>query len=161
MAERLSEVTSLPRNMPLLILTGFAKCSVTDFVGPFDLMLNTEKVIQLDNYGDRHENRKFLERVKEITLLASNSFHSLNISNQWKIPSNLQHDMTNGKCPCENCSGKHYAPDFSHPRDKVKIKKAKEERADSRGDSGRSDRRQSDRKNWRKSNYNKDGDRNY
>ena len=137
MAERLSEVTSLPRNMPLLILTGFAKCSVTDFVGPFDLMLNTEKVIQLDNYGDRHENRKFLERVKEITLLASNSFHSLNISNQWKIPSNLQHGMTNGKCPCDNCSGKHYAPDFSHPRDKVKIKKAKEERTYFRGGDGR------------------------
>ena len=46
MVERFSEVPSLPRYMPFLIITGFAKFSVPEFVGPFELMLNTERVIQ-------------------------------------------------------------------------------------------------------------------
>ena len=46
-AEQLAEVPALPRYAPLLVLTGFTKCSVPEFVGPFKLMLNTERVIQL------------------------------------------------------------------------------------------------------------------
>ena len=34
--------------------------------------------MQLDNDGDRHDASKFLERVKKITILAINSFYSLN-----------------------------------------------------------------------------------
>ena len=48
-SECLAEVPALPRDTPLLILTGFTKCSVTEFIGTFELMLNTERVIQLDN----------------------------------------------------------------------------------------------------------------
>ena len=69
-------------------------------------MLSTERVIQLDNDGDRHDDIKFLERVKKLTLLASNSFHSLKISNQWNIPSNHRHEISKGKFPCDNCGGK-------------------------------------------------------
>ena len=45
--ERSEEVPELLRDTPLPILTGFIKCSVTEFVGPFELMLNTERVNQL------------------------------------------------------------------------------------------------------------------
>ena len=101
---------------------------MTYFVGPFELMLNTDRSIQLDNDGGRHYNIKFLERVKKLTLLASKSFHSLNVSNQWNISSNHRHGMANGKGPCDNCGVEHYNLDFSHACDKVNIKKAKEER---------------------------------
>ena len=74
--ERLTEVPELPRDMPLLILTGTTKCSVPKFFGKFELMLNTERIIQLENEGDRHDDMKLLKRAKKLTMLASNSFHS-------------------------------------------------------------------------------------
>ena len=80
--ERLAEVQALSRGTPLLILNGFTKCSVTEFFGILELMINTERVIQLYNDGDRHDNRKCLERATKLTILASNSFHYLNVSNQ-------------------------------------------------------------------------------
>ena len=110
--ERMSDVLALPKDTPLLVLTGFTKRSVLEFVGQFKLMLNTKSVIKLENDGDRHYNRKFLEKVKKITLLASNSFHSLNISNQWNIPYNHRHVMAKRKFPCDNCDGEHCDPDF-------------------------------------------------
>ena len=57
--------------------------------------------------------------VKKLTILESKSFHSLNVSNQW-------YGMAKGKFPCDTCGGEHYAPNFLHPRDKAKIKKAKQ-----------------------------------
>ena len=72
--------------------------------------------------------------------------------------------MAKGKVPCDNCDGEHYSPDFPHPRDKAKIKNAKEERA-ARTDSGGCNGgcgggsgggRQGDRKKW--SNDKKVGD---
>ena len=56
--ERLEEVPVLPRGMSMLILTCFTNCSVPEFVGPFGLMLNTGRVIQLDNGVDRHDEMK-------------------------------------------------------------------------------------------------------
>ena len=50
----------------------------------------------MENDGDRHDDRKFLERLKKLTLLASNSVHSLNISNHWNIPYNHRHVMSKG-----------------------------------------------------------------
>ena len=99
-------------------------------------MLNTERVIHLENDGDRHNDNKCLERLKKLTLLASNSFHSLNVSKHLKIPYNHWHVMAKGKVPCYNCGVEHHSPDFLHPRDRDKIKKAKEERADCRGGVG-------------------------
>ena len=57
----------------------------------------------MDNDGDSHDNIKCLERVKKLTLLASNSFHYLNVSNQWNILSNYQNGTAKGKGPCNNC----------------------------------------------------------
>ena len=98
-AERLVEILALPRDTPLIVLTGFTRFSVLKFVGPFVFMLNTESFIQLDNYGDRHDNSKFLKRVKKLTLLASNSFNYLKVYNQWNIQSSHWHGMANGKSP--------------------------------------------------------------
>ena len=44
-----------------------------EFVGPFELMINTERVIKLENDGDRNDERKCLERAKKLNMLASNS----------------------------------------------------------------------------------------
>ena len=46
-AERLAEEPELPRDTPLLLITGFTKCSVSDFVDPFEFIINTERFIQL------------------------------------------------------------------------------------------------------------------
>ena len=165
-AGRLADVPELPRYTPLIIFTGFTKCSVTDFFGAFEFMLNTEKFIQLDNDGDRHDESKCLERVNNLTLLASKFFHYLHISNHWNIPSNHRHGIAKVKGPCDNCNGEHYSPDFPHPRDEAKIKNAKEECAVFRGGGGQNGGvgsgcgggRQGDHKKW--INDNKDGDKN-
>ena len=68
-------------------------------------MLNTERVIQLENDGYEHDDRKCLDSVKNIYMLESNSFHSLNVSNNWNIPSNHWHGMDKGKVLCDNCGG--------------------------------------------------------
>ena len=78
---------------------------MAEFFGPFELMLNYERVVKLENEVDMNDDRKFLERVKKITLLASNSFHSLNVSNHWNIPYNHRHGMAKVKVPCDNCDG--------------------------------------------------------
>ena len=131
-------------------------------------MLNIERVIQLDNDGDSNNVIKFLERVKNITILASNYFNPLNVSNEWNIPSNNQHGMAKEKLPCNNCGGGHFSLDFLHPCDKDKIKKAIEEHTDcKRGGGcgigcggGSGDRRQIYHKKWSNRNDNKDVDRN-
>ena len=73
--------------------------------------------------------------------------------------------MSKGKVLCDNCGSEHYAPDFPHPCDKAKIKKAKEDLTACRGGGGGGGGhvvgRQSDRKKCSKNNYNKDGDINY
>ena len=117
MSDCLAEVPELTRDTPLLILTGFTKCSVPEFLGTFELILNTERVIQLENNGDMHDDRKCLEMMKELIMLESNSFHFLNVSNNWNITSNHRNGMSNGKSPCDNCGGEHYSPDLPHPRD--------------------------------------------
>ena len=147
---------------PLLVLARFSNCSVPEFFNPLELMLNTERFVYLENNGDRRDIRKCLERVKNLTLLASNSFHSLNVSNQLNIPSNNQYDIDKRKGQCDNCSGEHYAPYFPHSRDKAMIKKATEKRTACRGGSGSGCGRgggcQCDRKKWIKRNDNRDGD---
>ena len=71
--------------------------------------------------------------MKKLTLLASNYFHYLNVSNHWDILCNHWHSMAKGKGPRDNCSGEQYSPDFLNPHDKAKVKKAKEKRAALRG----------------------------
>ena len=91
----------------------------------------------MENDGDRHDDRKFLERVKKLILLASKSFHSLNVFNHWNIPSYHGHVMAKVKGSFDNCGREHYSPDCPYPHDESKIKKAEEERAARRGGGGR------------------------
>ena len=123
--------------MPLLVLTSFTKCIVQDYVGPFELVLNTDRVIQLDNDGDGHDDKKYLGRVNKLTLLVSNSLKYSKFSNHWNTPSNHRKGVTKGKVPCDDCDGEHYSPDFLHTRDKAKMNKGKEERAACRDSGGR------------------------
>lgn len=104
-AERLAEVSDLPRDTPLQVLTGFTKCSVPEFAEPFKLMLNTERVKQMSSYAGSHSDQACLSTLRKLCLLASNSFNSLNVSNQWNIPANHRHGMSKGKGPCDNCGG--------------------------------------------------------
>ena len=60
----------------------------------------------MENDWDRRDNRKCLERMKHLTLLASNYLYSLNVSNQWNGPYNHWHGMDKGKGPCNNCAVK-------------------------------------------------------
>ena len=110
---------------------------MTEFVGPFELILNTYRIVQFDNYLDRHDYSKCFERVKKLTLLSSNSFRYLNVSNRCNIPYNHWHEMVKEKFSCDNCCGEHYYPYYLHPRDDNKIKKAKEYCAACRGGGGR------------------------
>jgi len=129
-ADRLAEAGALPRDTPLNLMTGFTKYSVPEFVGPFTLLLNTERVQQLENSAERHNNAQCLQRVRSLPLLAKKSFHSLNVSDHWNIPSNRRHGMAQrGNVSCNNCGGNHYAPDCPLPRDEAKRTKANEERA--------------------------------
>ena len=73
----MAEVPALPRDTPLLILNGFTNYSMPEFFDPFELILKTERIIQFENDGYRHDDRKCLKRVKKLTMLASNSFHYL------------------------------------------------------------------------------------
>ena len=45
--ERLSEVQQLPLETPTYVLAGLTKCSVPECTGPFELMLNQERVSQM------------------------------------------------------------------------------------------------------------------
>ena len=102
--------------------------------------------------------------LKKLTLLASNSFHYLNVFNQCNIPYDHRHGMSKGKVTCDNFDGEHHAPDFLQLHDKDNIKKSKDNRAAHMGGSGRGGGcgggRQSDHKKWIKNKYNKDRDRN-
>ena len=60
---------------------------MTDFVGPFELMLNNECVRNMKYDGATVNNKRTIERAKEIILMEKNSFHSLNVSNNWNITS--------------------------------------------------------------------------
>jgi hypothetical protein len=119
--ERLSEVQQLPLETPTYVLSGLTKCSVPEFTGPFELMLNQERVTQmatpvsLINTSDAT-----FVRVKEILQLANNSYHSLNTSNAWSVPHG-HHSSISGSPVCFNCGGDHMLPDCRKPRDEGKI----------------------------------------
>ena len=67
--EHLDEDKALTYKNPLHVLTGLTRCSVTDFVGNFDLMINTEHVKQMEYDGATVDEMNTLERVKHITLM--------------------------------------------------------------------------------------------
>ena len=48
-------------------------------------MLDTERVRHMESDGSTVNNKRTLDRVKNITLVANNSFHYLNVSNTCNI----------------------------------------------------------------------------
>ena len=50
-------------------------------------MINTDSASQIESDGATVNYKMTLERVKKITLMENNSFHSLNVFNTWNIPS--------------------------------------------------------------------------
>ena len=87
-SRRLSEVYQLPLEYPTYILQGLSKCSVAEFTGHFKLMLNQERVNQMSTLVTLGNiTTTTLKQIKQILDLSNNSYHSLNTSNSWNVPS--------------------------------------------------------------------------
>ena len=87
MCEYLAESKSLPHEIPVHVLIGITRFSVPEFVGIFELILNTDHVMQMESDVATFKDKRTLERVEKITLIEKNSFHSLDDSNTWNTPS--------------------------------------------------------------------------
>ena len=62
--ESLYEAKALPRKTPVRNFTGFAWCIVPQFVGTFELMLNTYYIKQMISDGATVDYKGTLDRVK-------------------------------------------------------------------------------------------------
>ena len=62
--ELLSWAKLLSRDTRVHFVTGLTWCSETDFVGPFELMLNTEHVKNMEYDGATVDEKSILERLK-------------------------------------------------------------------------------------------------
>ena len=71
---RLAEVNQLPLEAPTCILQGLTKCSVAEFTGTFELLLNQERVNQMSLSATLgNTTTATLKRIKQILVLANNS----------------------------------------------------------------------------------------
>ena len=68
MCERLDEAKALPYETPAHVLTGITLYIVPEFVGPFELIINTESGRQIKSYGATVNDKSTLWRVKNIFL---------------------------------------------------------------------------------------------
>ena len=148
--ERLDEAKELPCETLVHVLTGLTWCSVPEFVVPFELMLNTEFVRQMESGGATVNDKRTLERAKKITLMANNPFHSLNVSNTWKTT--RSHNKRLGTY--YNCDTEyHMAPKCPLYRNEDTIKRANEAREASRGRGsvqGKGSQCKNDRGKWKR-----------
>ena len=63
----------------MFVLQGLTKCSVTEFTGPFTLILNQERVNQMGTAVSlTNTSTATLTRVLAVVILENNSYHSLN-----------------------------------------------------------------------------------
>ena len=86
-SERLLEVNQLPLEAPTYVFQGLTNCYVPEFTRPFEPMLNQEHVTQMGTAMSLVNTSSItLKRVLYITVLANNSYHSLNTSNFWNFP---------------------------------------------------------------------------
>ena len=117
--ERLAENKKLSGETPVLVLTAFTKCSVKQFTGPFELILNSECVKNMGTPASLDDdNKKTLTHVREILLKANNEFHSLNTTKKCNVPESRIN-------ACYNCDGDHLIPDCNEPCDEAKIVRKK------------------------------------
>ena len=139
-SERLSEVNQLPLESPTYFLQGMNNCSVSEFTGPFELMLNKERVTQMamsvSLFNTLSDN---LKSVLNILHLANNSYQYLNTSNAWNVPQvKCGHHASHHPHHTPiffNCGKPHLLPDFKRPRDEAKIARNRKTYMDKRPDS--------------------------
>ena len=72
--DRLSESKAFPRKTLVHFLAVLTQCSVSEFVGPFELILNTERARYMKSDGTSVNNKRTLERVLNITVMAKHIF---------------------------------------------------------------------------------------
>ena len=163
--ERLSEEGRLPQETPIHVLEGLTKCSVPEFKGPFQLLLDSAWVNEMSTASSSLVTcADTLKKVKEITAMADNSFHSLNTSTKWNVPGGST--LANRVVVCFNCGGNHYLHECPKPKNQELIKKNKDAWLAERKAAGKSNSggggggkangsRQSNRKKWGNDNKSK------
>ena len=85
--ERLAKSKALQNDTPVHVLTRLTWRIAPAFVGSFKLIINNERVRHMESNGETVNNKRNPERVKNINLMANNSFHSTNVSNTRHIKS--------------------------------------------------------------------------
>ena len=148
--ERLTGVNQIPLEDPTYILQGLNKCSVDEFTGPFELLLNQEKFNQMSTLVKLGNiTTATLKRIKQILVLANNSYHSLNTSNSWNVPSG-HHDAREFKHPtnCFNCGEPHLRPDYKKPRNEGNIACNRKAHMEKGGEKGGNKGVGNSRKKW-------------
>lgn len=137
---RLAEVKQLPFETPKWLLGGLIKCTISEFTGPLELMLNTERISQTkEGVSLSGDAEKTLTRVRAILAHARSSFHSLSTSQKWNVANSNKRFN-----PCFNCDGNHGVDKCDKPRDEARIernRKAFEERKKGNQSSGGGARR--------------------
>ena len=120
-AERLAEVSALPTESTRHILEGFTRCSVIVFRQTFAHLLVAERLQQLRYLTNRNDSTRLID-IKRLCKEANDLFNSLNVSNEWNIPSKHRIDA------CFNCGDPdHGVPKCPKPIDQHRIDKAKAE----------------------------------
>ena len=116
---RLAKVNQLPLEAPTYILQGLTKFSVAGFMGPFELLLNEEKVNKMStSVRLGNTTTATLKRIKQILVLANNPYHSLNTSNSRNVPIGHHAAREFKHHPkCFNCGEPHLLPNCKKPRD--------------------------------------------
>ena len=116
----------MPLKAPTYVTQGLTKCSLPDFNGPFELMLNQERVTQMGmDVSLVNTSSVTLKHVLHIIVLANNSYHSLNNFNAWNVPQGKRGHHSAQKPhhtpECFNCGKTHPLPDCKHDCDEAKI----------------------------------------
>ena len=125
-SERLLEVNQPPLQAPNYVLQGLIKCSVPEFTGPFEMMLNQERVTQIGKSVSLINNSSIpIKRFLQTIVLKKNSYHSLDTSNVWNLPQ-VKRENHSAQNPhhtfeCFNCGEDHLLPDFKRACDEAKI----------------------------------------
>ena len=92
-----------------------------------------------------------LKQVKQIIVFVNNSYHSLNTSNSWNVPSG-HHAARYFKHPpkCFNCGDPHLLPDCKKPRDEGNISRNRKVHMEKGGGKGGNKGGVNSRKKWSK-----------
>ena len=137
-AERLAEVSALPSESTRHILEGFTRCSVIVFRQTFAHLLVAERLQQLRYLTNRNDSSRLID-IKRLCKEANDLFNSLNVSNEWNIPSKHRVDA------CFNCGDPdHGVPKCPKPIDQNRIDKAKADFSKNGGGRGGGSRRGGD-----------------